>query len=130
MAAQNKAAQRLARQLFTMSLVEGVVSAEQVEGVLAYLEKHAPANTLQVLQIYKGLIGRELAKSEAVVEHAGPMSDGVLRSIEGAFTQKYRRQVTASSVHNAQLIAGLRVRIGDDVYESSIAGQLEQLSAV
>lgn len=129
MPAQNKSAQLLARQLFNMSVVDDVVSAEHVEGVLAYLKKHTPANPLQVLQAYKTLIARELAKSHAVVEHAGPVADGVLRSIEGAFTQKYKRQVTASARHNAGLIAGLRMRIGDDVYESSVAGQLEQLSA-
>ena len=129
MPAQNKSAQLLARQLLNMSVVDDVVSVEHVEGVLAYLKKHTPANPLQVLQAYKTLIARELAKSHAVVEHAGPVADGVLRSIEGAFTQKYKRQVTASARHNAGLIAGLRMRIGDDVYESSVAGQLEQLSA-
>jgi len=130
MAAQNKSAQLFARRLFDMSLVDDIVSAEHVEGVLAYIEKHAPANALQILQTYKKLIARELAKSHAVVEHAGPVTEGILRSIEGAFTQKYKRQVTVSSRHNAGLIAGLRMRIGDDVYESSIAGQLEQLSAL
>ncbi|MCC6414940.1 MAG: F0F1 ATP synthase subunit delta [Opitutaceae bacterium] len=129
MAASSKAAQQLARQLFNLSLVNGAVSAAQVEGVLAYLEKHPPANPLAVLRAYQRLIARELAKSEAVVEHAGSVNEGILRSLEGAFTQKYKRQVTTKAVHNAELIAGLRLRIGDDIYEASIAGQLEQLSA-
>lgn len=129
MAAQDKAAQQLARQLFNLSLVNGTVSAAQVEGVLAYLEKHPPANPLTVLRAYQRLIARELAKSELVVEHAGPVADGILRTLEGALTQKYKRQITAKSVHNAELIAGLRLRIGDDIYEASVAGQLEQLSA-
>lgn len=129
MAAQNKAAQQLARQLFALSLVNGSVSAAQVEGVLAYLEKHPPANHMVVLRAYRRLIARELAKSEVVVEHAGPVADSILRSLEGAFTQKYKRQITTKAVHNAALIAGLRLRIGDDVYEASVAGQLEQLSA-
>lgn len=129
MAAQDKAAQQLARQLFNLSLVNGTVSAAQVEGVLAYLEKHPPANPLAVLRAYQRLIARELAKSELVVEHAGPIADGILRTLEGALTQKYKRQITARSVHNAELIAGLRLRLGDDIYEASVAGQLEQLSA-
>jgi len=130
MAAPQKQAQKLARQLFKLSLVNGAVSATQVEGVLAYLEKHPPAKPMMVLQAYRLYISRELAKGQVIVEHAGPVSDGILRSIEGALTQKYKRQVTASAVHNATLIAGLRLRIGDDVYESSIASQLEQLAAV
>jgi F-type H+-transporting ATPase subunit delta len=130
MAAKNKAAQQLARQLFTLSLVDDVVSPEHVEGVLAYLEKNPPAEPLAVLQAYRQLVARQLAKSHAVVEHAGPVSEGVLRSIEGALTQKYKRQITATAQHNAELIAGLRMRIGDDVYESSVAGQLQQLAAL
>ncbi|MFM1850675.1 MAG: synthase subunit delta [Verrucomicrobiota bacterium] len=129
MAAADKATQQLARQLFTLSLVNGSVSAAQVEGVLAYLEKHPPAQPKQVLLAYRRLIARELAKSRVVVEHAGPVTDGILRSLEGALTQKYKRQITASAVQNAALIAGLRLRIGDDIYEASVAGQLEQLSA-
>jgi len=130
MAAQNKPALQLARELFKMSIVDGVVSAERVEGVLAYVEKHQPAKSLVVLKAYRELITRELARGHAKVEHAGPLSDGLLPSFIGAFTQKYKRQITASATHNATLIAGIRVRIGDDVYEASIAGQLEQLSAV
>jgi F-type H+-transporting ATPase subunit delta len=129
MAAADKATQQLARQLFTLSLVNGSVSAAQVEGVLAYLEKHPPAQPKQVLLAYRRLIARELAKSRVVVEHAGPVTDGILRSLEGALTQKYKSQITASAVQNAALIAGLRLRIGDDIYEASVAAQLEQLSA-
>ncbi|KXU34129.1 ATP synthase F0F1 subunit delta [Cephaloticoccus primus] len=128
-AAPTKASQQLARQLFALSLVNGLVAPAQVEGVLAYLEKHPPAQPLQVLQAYRRLVARELAKGEIVVEHAGPIGEGILRGLEGAFTQKYKRQVTARGVHNASLIAGLRLRIGDDVYEASIANQLAQLSA-
>lgn len=128
MAAHHKQAQQLARQFFKMSLVDGAVSAERVEGVLAYIEKHRPANVMVVLQTYHYYIARELARSHAVIEHAGPLSDGALRSIEGALSQKYKRIVTATAKHNATLIAGLRLRVGDDVYESSIAGQLEQLA--
>lgn len=129
-AAHHKQAQQLARQLFKLSLVNGLVSAEQVTGVLAYLEKHRPAHPLLVLKFYQRLIATELARSHALVDHAGPVADGILRALEGALSQKYQRVVTATARHDARLIAGLRVRIGDDVYESSIAGQLANLSTV
>lgn len=128
MASHQKQAQQLARRLFQLSVVNGAVSPEQVEGVLAYVDKHRPANSVMVLQAYRHYIARELAKSNAVVEHAGPLAEGALRAIEGALSQKYKRPVTARARHNAELIAGVRLHIGDDVYESSIAGQLEQLA--
>ena len=71
----DKKTKALAKQLFKLSLVNGAVSAEQVEGVLGYIEKNVPRGQLALLQLYQRAITTELAKSSAVVEHAGPVSD-------------------------------------------------------
>ncbi len=115
--------------MLKLSLVDGIVSPERVRGALAYLEKHPPAYPLVVLKTYQRLIAVELAKSHARVEYAGPLADGVLSSIEGAMAQKYGRAVTASAERNDSLLAGLRVRIADDIYDASIAGKLDALAA-
>ncbi len=125
----DKKTKALAKQLFKLSLVNGAVSAEQVTGVLGYIEKNVPRHTLAVLQLYHRAIATELAKSSAVVEHAGPIGDGTLKAIESAMTKKYSRPVTATAKPNPKLLAGLRVRIGSDVYESTVAGQLAALSS-
>ena len=129
MAAAAKQVQQLARQLFKLSLVDGALSAERVSGVLQYIEKHRPANTLAVLKVYRRLIAAEVARGQAVVEHAGPVNDSVLANIAAAMTKKYGRKVTSVARPNTALLAGLRVRVGDDVYESSVAGQLASLGA-
>ena len=128
MPSAHKQVQLLARQLAQLSVVDGAVSAERVAGVLEYIEKHAPAHPVQVLKAYHRLIAAEIAKSRAIVEHAGPVNDELLRSIEQAMTRRYGRQVTAVARTNDSLIAGLRIRVADDVYESSIAGQLATLA--
>ena len=61
-------------------------------------------------------------------EHAGPVSDTTLKQIEDAMSKRYARTVTASARPNPKLLAGLRVRVGSDIYESSVAGQLATLS--
>jgi F-type H+-transporting ATPase subunit delta len=127
--AANKQAQQLARQLFKLSLVDGKLSAERVSGVLGYVEKTKPAHTLAVLKTYQRLVATELARGQAVVEHAGAVSESLLQTIAAAMTKKYSRAITASARPNPKLLAGLRVRVGDDVYESSVAGQLSQLAA-
>ena len=129
MSALSRSAQQLARQLFKLSLEDGAVSPERVAGVLDYVEKHRPANPLIVLRAYQRLVAAELSRGQAVVEHAGPISEPVLQRLASALIQKYRRPITASSRSNPALIAGLRVHIGDDVYESSIASQLAALAA-
>jgi len=124
----DKKTKALAKQLFKLSLVNGVVSPEQVAGVLGYIEKTAPHHALALLKLYHRAIATELAKSRAVVEHAGPVTEATLRAIEAAMTKKYKRPVTAAAQPNPRLLAGLRVRVGSDVYESSVSGQLAALS--
>jgi F-type H+-transporting ATPase subunit delta len=43
-------------------------------------------------------------------------------------TKKYGRVVTATAKPNPALLAGLRVHVSDDVYESSVSGQLSALA--
>jgi len=129
MASHAKKAQQLARQLFKLSVVHGAVSAERVSGVLAYVEKTGPANPVMVLKAYARYIAAELAKSQAAVEHAGDINAATLGSIAAAMTTKYHRPIDAIAKPNPALLAGMRIRVGDDIYESSIAGQLAALAA-
>jgi F-type H+-transporting ATPase subunit delta len=129
MASGKKQTQQLARQFFKLSVVNGSVTPDRVAGVLEYIEKHRPAHAMAVLQAYRRLIAAELARAEAVVEHSGPVTPAVLNGIEASMTKRYGRKITPVSKPNDKLLAGLRIRVGDDVYESSVAGQLAALGA-
>jgi F-type H+-transporting ATPase subunit delta len=125
----SRQSRQFARQLFNLSLAEGQVSPERVAGVLAHLARQPPRQPLAVLRRYHRLIATQLARNHALVEHAGAIDGGALRAIEAAFARKYRRPIAASARPRPELIAGLRIRVGDDLYESSVAGQLAVLSA-
>ena len=127
--AANKQTRLLAKQLFKLSLADGVVAPDRVEGVLGWVEKTHPRHPVALLRVYHRHIANELAKSRAVVEHAGSLADTTLRRIEAAMTKRYGRAVTGVAQPSPALLAGLRVRVGCDVYESSVAGQLAVLSA-
>ena len=129
MASAKKQIQTLARQFFKLSFDAGALSAERVGGVLAYIDRHRPAHTTAVLKAYRRLVATEVARGQAVVEHAGTVSDSALATIAAAMTKKYSRPVASVAQRNDALLAGLRVRVGDDVYESSVAGQLATLAA-
>ena len=129
MASGKKQSLQFARQLLELSLADGAVSPERVAGVLAYLERTRPANVLAVLRAYHRLVAGAVARGQAVVEHAGSINDRALADIAAAMSRRYNRPITGAARRNDALLAGLRVRVGDDVYESSVAGQLAQLAA-
>lgn len=124
-----KQVQQLARQLFKMSVVDGRLSDERVSGVLQYIEKSQPPHILSVLRAYQRLVAAEVARNQAIIEHAGAVSAQTLQAIGASLGKKYGRTISTISRPNPELLAGLRVRVGDDVYESSVAGQLDQLRA-
>jgi len=128
MASARKQIQQLAKQFFNLSLENGIVSPARVAGVLAYVEIHRPPHAVAVLKEYQRLVKAAIDRSQAVVEHAGPVQDSLATSIAQAMTQRYRRPIAGISRRNDSLLAGLRVRVGDDVYESSVAGQLAVLA--
>ena len=129
MASAAKQVQQLAKQFLKLSVVDGELSAERVGGVLQYIEKHRPAHSLAVLKAYQRLVAAEIARGQAIVEHAGAVAPAVLASIAAAMTRKYGRKVASVARRQDALLAGLRVRVGDDVYESSVAGQLAGLAS-
>jgi len=129
MASQQKQVQQFARQLFRLSFENGGLSPSRVVGALEYIEKHRPAHSLAILRAYQRLVAAEIARGQAMVEHAGVVPPAVLAAIATAMTTKYRRPIASVARRNDALLAGLRVRVGDDVYESSVAGQLAALAA-
>lgn len=124
----NKQIRQTAKALLQMSLEGEEVSSERVGAVLAALESRPPRNYRAVLRDYLALVRKHLARNQAKVEHAGTFPDDLLASIEATLSAQYGRPVTAVAVPNQDLIAGWRIRIGSDVYDSSIKNHLNQMA--
>lgn len=119
-----------AKLLLKLSLEDGQLSEAKVRDVLAWFEQKPPAHAAAVLREYHRLVLREYNRSRARIEYAGALSSGAIASLITELSRLYHRPVSATAVENPDLIAGLRIHIGDDVFERSIAGQLAQLDAV
>lgn len=123
------AARTEAKRLLALSLHEGTVSADRVGAVLAALGRRHPAHQLRpLLRAYLGAVRREIARAEARIEHAGPLSAEAAAAIAAHFTKALGRPVRPVPARNDALLAGFRVRVGDDVTDLSAAGRLERLA--
>lgn len=118
-----------AKGLLKICLEEGQFSEERALAVLQSLEKNPPRNYVSVLKEFLKRVRREVANSTAEVEHAGELSASSLEAIQARFTAHYGRKISVASSQNDSLIAGLRVRVGCDVYDSSVAASLGKLQA-
>lgn len=118
-----------AKRLLALSLEGGAVSAERVGAVLAALTKSRPAHQLRpLLRAYLTGIRRELAAGEARIEHAGPLSPTDAATIAAHFSQALGRTVKPVARRNDALLAGFRVRVGDDVTDLTASLRLANLA--
>jgi len=128
--AATKQVRTTARTLLKLSLVDRQLSEAKVGEILAWFEQKRPPRAVAILREYQRLVAREVRRSRASIEHAGALPAGAVASILSELSRIYHRPVTAETHENPALIAGVRVSIGDDVFERSLAGQLDLLSAV
>lgn len=124
----SKQQKKFVRQLVALSLEQGQVSAARVAAVLEALADK-PVRTLKpLLKLYHRYLRNEVRRSQAVVEHAGEVSDQLLQEIATSFSSHYSRPIQVETRERQDLIAGVRILIGDDVYDSSVAGRLQDLA--
>ncbi len=119
---------KLAKKLLELSMDNGVVTGSKVAEVLAGFQQVKHRHRLAVLKTFLNYLRREVALQTAVVSTPTGLSDDALRAIEAQFSKLYKRPVNAVTQPDTSLIAGVRVRVGDDVYDASVAGRLQRLA--
>jgi len=125
---RDKKITHLAKKLVELSKDGGVVTDAKVSEVLVGFKQVGHRQYLAVLKAYLGYLRREVALQTALVSTPASLSADALKAIEAKFTQVYGRPITAVVEQDASLIAGVRIRVGDDVYDASVAGRLQRLA--
>ena len=118
----------LAKKLVELSKDSGVVTESKVAEVLAGLQQVQHRHHLTVLKTFLNYLRREVALQTAVVSTPTGLSEDALKAIEVQFSKLYNRPVNAVTQPDTSLIAGVRVRVGDDVFDASVAGRLQRLA--
>jgi F-type H+-transporting ATPase subunit delta len=107
---------------------EGRMVEEKVREVLESLRTNPPREHKLLLQLFLDHAKRELSKGLAIVEFAGKPSDSTLESLKVELSKQYGRNIDVEMHENLDLLAGIRVKVCDDVYEDSAASRLRPLA--
>lgn len=124
----DKKIRQIAKTLLQLSLEDDEVSPERVTAVLKALEARPPRNFKAVLREYLSLVRKQIERGQAIVEYAGALPPDLINSIEASLSAHYGRPINAVTEENKSLIAGWRIRVGSDVYDSSIVNRLDRLA--
>ena len=124
----NKEIRRLSREMLRVSFTDGQLDRGKVASLVQSLVEKKPRHCIDILQNYKRLLRLEFEKRHATIESAAELSPGIREQIESNLKRKYGADLTTEFVVNPQLIGGMRVRLGSDVWDGSVQNRLQRLA--
>ena len=124
----NKQSRRGAKQLFKSCQVEGQLAEERVRQAVTLVIEKKPRGYFGILQELQRLVKLDVSSRSARVESAVVLTEAQQQNIRESLDRLKGGEVTVEFAENADLIGGMRVKIGDDVFDGSVKTRLATLS--
>ena len=122
-----KEVRQTAREMLRSSFTDGQLDRGRVAAVVDSVLTRKPRNRLKILEYYKRLLRLETEKRHAQIETATSLEPQVASQISLNLARRYGTDLTTEFVVNPELLGGMRIRVGSDVWDSSVRNRLERL---
>ena len=123
----NKEIRRLSREMLRASFTDGQLDPGRIASLVDSLIARKPRNCVAILQNYRRLLRLELEKRRARIETASPVDPETSSKLIANLKKKYGNDLTTEFVVNPQLLGGMRIRVGSDVWDGTVRNRLERL---
>ena len=123
----NKEIRRLSREMLRASFTDGQLDPGRIASLVDSLIARKPRNYIGVLKNYRRLLRIEVEKRRARIETASEVDRETSSRLVANLKKKYGGDLTTEFVVNPQLLGGMRIRVGSDVWDGSVRDRLERL---
>ena len=122
-----KQTKREARRLFRLCLVNGLLAEGLVRQVVERVIEGKRRGYLTLLSFFHRLVKLERARHTAEVASAVPLPADLQASVQADLQSAYGPAISILFAHRPELIGGMRIKVGSDVYDGSVQGELAAL---
>jgi len=123
----NKEIRQLSREMLRASFTDGQLDPGRISSVVDSVTARKPRNYIDVLKNYRRLLRLEVEKRRARIETASEMDPATQSEVVSNLKKKYGSDLTPEFVINPELLGGMRIRVGSDVWDGSVRNRLERL---
>jgi F-type H+-transporting ATPase subunit delta len=123
----SKEARKVSREMFRHSFTSSKLDEEKITEMVQSVIARKPRHYVDVLKDYQHLLHLEVEKRHAVIESANPLNRSVGDQIVANLRVRYGDDLTTEFRTNPELLGGLRIKIGNDVWDGSVKSRLNQL---
>ena len=122
-----KDAARSARQLLRLSHKDGTLDDDRIKEITTKVSEAKPRGYLAILQEFGRLVRLDVEQRQAVIETATELGAQAGNAVIEDLRRKYGSTLTAEFKVNPDLLGGMRVKVGSDVWDGSVKARLTEL---
>jgi F-type H+-transporting ATPase subunit delta len=123
----SKQARRNAKELFRLCLVNGLLDETRVRDAVQKVLAAKPRGYLGIMSHFQRLLKLELDRRSALVESAAPLDADLQAGVRDSLGRLYGTGLTFTFRQTPQLLGGMRLKVGSDVFDSSVQARLNAL---
>jgi len=123
----NREIRQLSREMLRASFTDGQLDVGRIASLVDSLIARKPRHYIDVLKNYRRLLRLELEKRQAKIETANELDSATSSELVSNLKKRYGSDLTAEFVVNRQLLGGMRIRVGSDVWDGTVRNRLERL---
>jgi len=124
----SKAAAASARRLFGFCHTGERLDEAKLRSVAARLVEAKPRDFPAILSALQRLTRLALERRQVTVESAVELDEASRQRVLAGLTKQYGTDLVAQYQVNPTLLGGLRIRVGNDVFDGSVKGRLERFA--
>ena len=122
-----KEIRQLSREMLRASFTDGQLDPGRIAALVNSLIQRKPRNYIEVLKNYRRLLRLELEKRRARIETASEVDSASSSQLVANLKRKYGNDLMTEFIVNPQLLGGMRIRVGSDVWDGTVRNRLERL---
>ncbi|HEY6154995.1 MAG TPA: F0F1 ATP synthase subunit delta [Candidatus Udaeobacter sp.] len=123
----NKEIRQLSRKMVQASFTDGQLDPGRITSLVDSVIREKPRDYISVLKNYKRLLRLEVEKRHATIETASDVDSAMRSEIVANLKSKYGDDLTTDFHVDPQLLGGMRIRVGSDVWDGSVRNRLQRL---
>ena len=122
-----KEARKLSKELFRSSFTQAKLDETKVRVLANSVAARKPRHYIDILKNYLRLIRLETEKHHAIIESATVLDPATAKKVVGDLKTKYGTDLSTEFKINPELLGGVRIKIGSDVWDGSVRNRLTRL---
>jgi F-type H+-transporting ATPase subunit delta len=125
----SKVAATTARRLFGLCQSDGKLDETKLRSVISGLVESKPRDYAAILSALQRLTRLDLERRKVTIESAVELDDASRQRAVAGLAKQYGTDLVVQYQVTPALLGGLRIRVGNDVFDGSVQGRLDRLAA-